>query len=413
MNEYEFRLVVQHARPLTHVLRALGRPIHTQRVTYAKPHFRYKRRVLETKMVYATQAVYFESLWFRWVHSVEVPFRLWSVTTHAKFVHTIQNFACPFWTETRQHVQLDDRAQVYTFRHRDGLYRLVFEWEYGTFEQPLETVPTDALLAHLGRYRHVFRPFSAYDPPPYKLNESLLVRKPVTYLAPLDAAAADSVVAHKLDGVFGFVSSYADRIECKWEDETQQVVAGVTLGDGIVFAAEKLDDARVLLDVYQVRGHATTPWCRRSILRHFLPGLTLPDGFRIQEYRETVHQLPDPSLKTDGYIGHNTVTDHIVKMKRSHSLDVVYMDGYFVLPSQDGRTKRQFVCLDRGGMVNGHVYEVSIDTGRVMRRRTDRWTGNTWQQIENILTGERVWKGPPIHEVIKVRRLKQHRNKKR
>lgn len=160
MNEYEFRLVVYHHQPFT--LEEFS--VETQIVSYAEPHFRYKRRCLETKVVQSTEAVYYDSLWFRWVHSVETPFRQWSKATHGKFLDKIQNFSSPFSTEKRQYVKLDDRAQMYTFQHPDGTYRLVFEWEYGTFDKPL-TIPIEGLLTHLKRYGKVFDRFRAFKAP--------------------------------------------------------------------------------------------------------------------------------------------------------------------------------------------------------------------------------------------------------
>lgn len=409
MNEYEFRLVGQHPQPLDHVLERMG-PVETQIVTYLKPHFRMRRRCLETKVKQSTHAVYFEGLWFRWVHSVETSFHKWSTNTHSKFVNQFHNFACPFWSETRKIVKLDDRAQVYTFRDRDGMYRLVFEWEYGMFEKPLNKIPNK--VSRLKRYRDIFQHFRSLEVPTYTLNESLLVRKSVAYTG----VNSDGhwLIAHKWDGIFGFVYSYKDHVRDKWEDETEHVRYGVSLGDGIVFSAERVDDTIVLLDVYQVRGYPTATWSRRAILTEFLPGLTLPDGFRVQQYRTLRNELPEPQMKTDGYIWHNTVTDEIVKLKQHHSIDVLYMDGYFILPSMQGK-KLQFPCLEKKKrMLNGHVYEVSIENGRVLRKRTDRWTGNTWEQIKNILSEGREWKGPVMKEVKQLApRRKPYRWKKR
>ncbi|KAG8170868.1 hypothetical protein JTE90_016727 [Oedothorax gibbosus] len=331
MNEYEFRLVGLHPQPLDHVLKRIG-PVERQVVTYFKPHFRMKSRCLETKAIKSTCAVYFEGLWFRWVHSVETPFQKWSTSTHNKFVNQFHNFSCPFWSETRQFVKLDQRAQVYTFRDRNGMYRLVFEWEYGTFEKPLSQIPNK--LSRLKRYRDIFQHFKSLRVPTYTLNETLLARKSVTYTS--TTFNNDWLIARKVDGIFGFVFSYKDHLRVKWEDETEHVRHGMSLGDGIVFAAEKVDDMIVLLDVYQVRGHPTVSWCRRAILTEFLPGLTLPDGFRVQQYRKSKEELPHLQLKTDGYIMHNTATDEIVKLKKRHSIDVLYMDGYFTLPSVNG-----------------------------------------------------------------------------
>ncbi|GFR29466.1 uncharacterized protein TNCT_341141 [Trichonephila clavata] len=105
--------------------------------------------------------------------------------------------------------------------------------------------------------------------------------------------------------------------------------------------------------------------------------------------------------ETDGYIIHNTKTDKIVKVKHTHSLDVVYMDGFFWLPGKEKPgLYRRFKALEKG-LQNEHVYEVSVKNGNVLRERKDRFIGNTWEQIENILE-KQSWQGPTIHEVVKV-----------
>ncbi|GBN19698.1 hypothetical protein AVEN_261781-1 [Araneus ventricosus] len=416
MHEYEFRLVVQSPSPFDAILNDIwqtwGRGmLKQQHVWYAKAHVRFRNKSLETKTIVSVSAVYYDALWFKWVHSLETPHKQWSKTTHGKFLDAVGNVQCPFRKEARLFLKLDERAQVYTFRHSDGTYRLVFELEFGTFSKPLETSPTDKLLDALEPYGRVYEPFRPFPAPPYELNESV-TRKPVTCVANFDnLQGGEHVVAHKLDGVFGFVYSYPNCLKEKWEGDLQKRRNGFSLGDGIVFSAEKMpDNTVVLLDVYQVRGIPTAKWCRRSILLNYLTRLRLPEGYRVQQYRCSVIELPRCPFPTDGYVSHNTLTDEITKIKYDYSLDVVYMGGFFWLPGKDKPWLcKRFKSLENNGTLQeGRVYEVSTRTGRMVRERTDRFTGNTWQQIENILEKE-PWRGPPIQEVIKVGNTKKKR----
>ncbi|GFQ80226.1 uncharacterized protein TNCT_127281 [Trichonephila clavata] len=179
----------------------------------------------------------------------------------------------------------------------------------------------------------------------------------------------------------------------------------------MVFSAEKLSNGIVvLLDVYQVRGFPTVQWNREIVLINFLQHLSLPEGYETQKYCQRVEELPMTRHETDGYIVHNTKTDKILKVKHTHSLDVVYMDGYFWLPGKEKPgLYRRFKALEKG-LQNGHVYEVSVKNGGVLRKRNDRFVGNTWKQIENILE-KQSWQGSPIHEVVKVVKTTKRRRK--
>lgn len=416
MHEYEFRLVVQSPLPfltvMHDILEAWGQnTLQEQHVWYAKPHFRYRNKFLEIKSIVSTEAVYYDGLWFRWIYSLEIPYKQWSRSHHSKFLDMVGNYQCPFQKETRLYLKLDSQAQVYTFQDLDGHYRLVFEWEQGTFLKPLEKSPTSSLLNALDPYDKVLEHFRTFSPPSYELNE-FMIRKPVTCVENLDVLKDDEfLIAHKLDGIFGLVFSYANYIKEKWEGYVKKRHNGITLGDGIVFAAEKMpDNTVVLLDVYQVRGVPTAKWCRQNILVNYFSLLHLPEGYQVQKYCYSVMQLTNCPYPTDGYICHNMRTDEIFKVKTNHSLDVVYMDGFFWLPSKDkpGLCKR-FKSLENNTFLKeGHVYEVSNRSGRVIRERTDRFTGNTWQQIENILA-KQPWQGPSMQEVIKVKRMNSRR----
>ncbi|GFQ76327.1 uncharacterized protein TNCT_200001 [Trichonephila clavata] len=315
------------------------------------------------------------------------------------FLDAAGNFQCPFRNETRHVWTLDNQAQVYTFAHPDGTYRLVFEREYGVFSKPIKKFDTESLLENLGKYWQVYEYFRSFSSPPYRINETFS-RKPVTCVA--NFQGLKGVFAHKLDGTFGLVYSFPEYIKEKWEGGIHKIHKGISLGDGIVFSAEKLSNGTVvLLDVYQVRGFPTAQWNREIVLMNFLQHLSLPEGYETQKYCQRVEDLPMIRYETDGYIIHNTTTDKIVKVKHTHSLDVVYMDGFFWLPGKEKPgLYRRFKALEKG-LQNGHVYEVSVKNGNVLRERKDRFIGNTWKQIENILE-KQSWQGPTIPEVVKV-----------
>ncbi|GFR05378.1 uncharacterized protein TNCT_240081 [Trichonephila clavata] len=77
------------------------------------------------------------------------------------------------------------------------------------------------------------------------------------------------------------------------------------------------------------------------------------------------------------------------------------MGGVFWLPGKEKPgLYRRFKALEEG-LQNGQGYEVSVKNGNVLRERKDRFIGNTWKQIENILE-KQSWQGPTIHEVVKV-----------
>lgn len=387
MHEYEFRLVVEHSSSFLPLLQTLGYPIKNQIIYYLKPHFRYRNGQFETKCIQSTHAVYYDSLWFRWIHSIETPYRTWSRTTYLTFLHNIGNFQNPFKVETRHGITIDGQAQLYTFQSSIHTYKLVFEWEYGTFSKPIVLSNSAFLLSSLNRYRKIYNLLKEYPAPAYKLNENL-TRKSVTCIEAIPKGE-QYLYAHKLDGVFGLVYSYTDKIKEKWEGYECVVRKNETLGNGLVFAAERLENGDVyLLDVYHVRGHDTAKWCRREILTHFLTHLNLLKGYFTQTYASNQVSLnSDTPFKTDGLIIHDVIQDVIFKYKTSHSIDLVYYQGYFHLPN--GRIK----CLNRG-LEDGSVYEISTQDGHVMRQRKDRFKGNTSAQLENVF--KNGWYGPPI-----------------
>lgn len=387
MHEYEFRLVVEHSSSFLPLLQSLGYPVKNQLVYYLKPHFRFRNGIFETKRVHSTHAVYHDGLWFKWVHSVEKSYVTWSRNTCLTFLHNIGNFQDPVRPESRAFVAIDSQAQIYCFRKGPRQHRLVFEWEYGTFRKALSHFDSTVLLGALHRYKCIYDCMKSFPNPAFQLNEMWTRRS----VACIDSIPEGNqyLIAHKLDGTFGLIHSYGDRIKEKWEGYECVVRHNVTLGEGLVYAAERLEGGQIyLLDVYQVQGHETAGWCRRDILLEFLPRLHLIEGYFVQTYVASRDALdPNPSVPVDGIIVHDVELDVIYKFKTNHSIDVVFYKGYFYMPN--GRFQSAVKELEEGS-----VYEISTKDGSVVRKRVDRFKGNSILQLKNIL--KNGWNGPPI-----------------
>ena len=402
MHEYEFRLVVEAPSSFLPLLKSLNYPIDEQIVYYMKPDFRFRNGRFETKHVESIHAIYHDEMWFRWVHSIETPYSCWSKSTLFKFLHRIGNYQQPLTAELRHIIVLDSKAKIYTFATPNRSHRLIFEWEYGVFSKPPELWKYDELLHSLNQYRHIYRLLQPFSHPPFNLNEEM-TRKPV--LSIVDLPTKGCLYARKLDGTFGLVFSYSDMIKEKWEGNECILKRGMSLGIGLVFAAEKLDGGEVcLLDVYQVMGHETAAWCRRQILTDFLRKLSLPKGYFVQNYVSDPKLLKGPvSFKTDGIIAHQVTDDSIFKLKTHHTIDLVYNKGYFYLP--DGR----FPSAEKN-LEDGRVYEISIQNGRVLRLRKDRFKGNTSTQLKLIFN--HGWHGPPIQPLPPIKQKSAKPKKK-
>lgn len=404
--EYEFRLVVENVHNFDAMFESIGETVFNRRIVYLKPNFRYRNRCLEIKSILKIEMVYHDNQWFKWVLSKETPYAKWSLATHKQFSDQVGNFQCPFKIENRKEIYLDEHAKIYTFRAENGMYRLVFEWEYGVFEKRLNSLPTDYLLNCLSKYRNIYKRFCFFPPCPYTLDETLM-RKSVKCIPDL-IYSDDCLVAHKWDGIYGLIYSYSDYIKEKWESGDVKVNFNTSLGDGIVFSAEKLaDSVIILIDVTQVQGYSIASWCRRAIFLDYLPQLKLPEGYRVQCYYFSVFQLPTPEFETDGVIFHDTEQDKVFKVKENHSLDVVYMNGYFYTQ------KFRFKAENKKTLINGGIYEISVLDGQVIRKRKDRMTGNSWEQIENILSEGCDWKGPVFESIPEVSHKKRKYNTKK
>lgn len=392
--EYEFRLIVVPDRPLLEaVSRAISETlpscdasIRRRRVVYAKPHFRLRDGLLQVKRTERRQAVYHDRLWFRWVESLELPFERWRASDHVAWTNACGNYQNGFVVESRREIHPDRHVQIYTF---DGQADrgIVFEWELGEFESRRDTLcPPPEALASLEKYRSVYDLFRNHPYPPSPRNGSPCSRKPVIPIAARHLKE-NELVAYKHDGTFCLVYSFPDVVKVRCEGNAYRVLRSVTLGDGVVFAGEKLKDGTiVLLDVYRMHGMPVSPCCRRAVLKTFLRKLPLPEGFEVQKYRDSVQKLalPPPQF-CDGWIIHDVVLDKVYKVKNAHTLDVVYVDGNFEL--SDGT---KMPCREtKRTMKNGQVYEIDME-GNVLKRRRDRFTGNTVQQLKRIRTAARM-----------------------
>lgn len=375
--EYEFRLAVRDA-PDSILESAVLRDLPKARygVDYAKPHFRLKHKRLETKKVLKQVAVFHDGLWFRWVESIEVPHSVWNRKTHASWSRVSSHFHDPLTKEHRTEVTLPASAKLYAFR-RGRLKGMVFECEWGTFSSR-QRFPDD-LEAVAGRcltqFRSVYSLLRSYPPPNYRLTSCS--RKSVLPIETLPQELPEgTLAARKLDGTFCMVYSYPDRLSIDIEGNRHKSIQNATLGDGIVFAGEKMRDGSiVLLDVYQVRGVATCP-NRRDVLLEFLPSIPLPDGFTVQRYATRLQDLPPARGPIDGVVLHDTKRDEIFKFKPYQTIDAVFWDGNFEL--SDGKLIKCSVNLE-----NGAIYEITLD-GVLLRRRRDRFVGNSAKQLKRI-----------------------------
>lgn len=395
MYEYEFRFVVQNSKSFLPLLQSYD-SVETQEILYAKPHFRYRNQSLEVKYILNTKMIYFDNIWFKWITSKEIPFEKWSRDTCKKFRHNVGNFQDPFTVENRHLVTLDEHTKLFTFQESKDVFKLIFEWEYGIFQKPKSKFNYLDLLEKLSRYRNIYKLMNSFQTPPYVLKENI-IRKPVKNRKPKSLKSV--LYAHKIDGIFGLIYSYADKIKQKWENYERVIQENVSLGNGIVFAAEKLNDGQIyLLDVYQVQGYPTASWCRALILLEFLPQLKLLNGYNIQKYYSNKVDLPkNVPYKTDGIIMHDILTDEIFKTKSYNSIDLVYYENYFWLPG------KRIPCSEK--LKDGSVYEISTKDGSVIRERPDRFKGNNKVQLKREL--KNGWGGPEMEDVPEIKKNKK------
>lgn len=442
MYEYEFRVVVpcdkhnfdSFIKDTIHFLKGDRRLFvaHTRRIFYIKPHFRLKEpNTLEWKQVLTTRTIYHDGLWFRFVESEEISFAKWSKRMTIQFLERAGHTSHPVSTEFRHELSSDifPCIKLYAYRKFENMrprYGIVFEFEIGCFDDR-HSNPTD-LAASTARYqlslhKRIYgflkhRLFSSSRlctsfsslPPSFggsfsgdpSGDDRLAARKPVV---PLHVARAHSLLssgsvvlmAPKHDGTFGFVHSRADMLREVWEDNVRRIHRNVTLGTDLVFGAERMSDGSVvLLDVYSVAGCPVRT--TESLLTEFLPKLTLPKqlNYRVQTYR-SVKSGPlflNANKNQDGIVLHDVTADVVYKVKEKHTVELIHFDGAYMLPNGE---KMQVPIEFRESLRNGSVYECAIDTFIPLRRRDDRFVGNSakqWSLLTSAATTSATFSTP-------------------
>lgn len=367
MHEYEFRLVVilpsvQYIKEFHNTFQN----IKTFTIKYAK-YFRCKEHKWEIKKKLDQVIMYYDGLWFKFVKSIEKPFPAWTSNEYQTFYQTIGYYQNPFTIEHRYEVQLSQNAKIYTYIKNVTECGLVFELEVQTNSKKWKSVNT----SHLADYQNIFYLFRNKPVAPYNLT--VCSRKRVKHtLKPIPNA----LVTVKHDGIFGLIYSYENYIHEMWEGNQQQTLLNQSIGNGIVFGAEKMTDGSIiLLDVYQVRG---VPACGvETILLEYLPSLKqyLPSHYKIQNYVKNLKDLPTDCLKCDGIIYH-TLNDTIYKVKEKQTIDLLYENGYFVFGENKIATTEK--------LVDGVVYECDLFF-KVIKPRPDRFISNSMDQLHEVM----------------------------
>lgn len=370
MYEYEYRLVVT-LPDLNAVWALLETPATQYTVKYIQ-HFRCKadrgwefKKKLRQVMVYH----YKSDLWIRFAESKEVPFHRWKTRYYREFKQQCAFRQNIFETEHRYEREIDPHAKLYGYAKNGVEFGLVFELEVATSDTRQRALPIEVDRLH--GYAAILRLFAQKPPPAFTLHRCM--RKPVRHT---NRAWPDALRAHKHDGIFGHVYSYADYIYEEWEDGEQRVIRHESLGNGFVYGAERLEDRVILLYVAQVRGLGVHNV--RDVLLNYLrtvPALDPPVRYRVQCYYETREPMKrDP--RAEGVIYH-TNSDKIYKTKRKLTLDLLYENGFFV-------TREGLIQCYEKNLKNGTVYECDLDFN-VLRPRHDRFLSNTPKQMKQIL----------------------------
>ena len=367
----------------------------TYRVFYVKPHFRMKEmQAPEWKRVLSTRMIYQDNLWFKFVESEEIPFAKWTKPLTIKYLQNAGHYFHSVSIECRHEIVSETfpNVKMYAFRKFENMnprYGRVFEFEMGTFEKKQSNLLVPYSQYQLCLYKRFYRFFRNLSPPPmshcfFEKN----VRKPVVPLHPsrarrlLASSASVILTAPKHDGTFGFVYSRSNLLREVWEDNVHRVHPKVSIGDDeAVFGAERMPDGSVvLLDVYRMRGSPVRT--TQSLLTEFLPSLRLPEHlqYRVQIYRlvKSIDQLNEEE-NCDGIILHDVTFDVVYKLKSKHTIDLVHYDGYFWMP-----TGERIKVPSDAPLLNGSVYECELDTYQPIRRRDDRFVGNSIEQIKQL-----------------------------
>lgn len=368
MYEYEFRLSVTfpEKKDLYAIISSFPN-VKRYVVSYLKS-FRFKDKKWELKTPVSQVAVYYDGLWFKFVVSKESKFSLFGVKKHKQFYETFGFYQGPLIFEYRYEIKLKSRkARLYAFERLDNRYGLVFEYEICVRKKKLKNLPIDTTV--LQNFKHLFPFFHAGMSMPYILKTP--TRKRVYHT---DNVPKNSLIAVKHDGKFGFIYSYRNFIYEEWEGNDNFCLENTSLGDGIVFGAEKMPNGTVyLLDVYQVRGVPALH--SESILLNYLSSLKLPNHYKIQTYYKNLEGVPKESAECDGLIYHS-VNDIVYKVKPVKTVDLLYENGYFKTRDKSIQTNQR--------LVNGRVYECDLNL-QVIKERPDRFMSNTTEQLAEIM----------------------------
>lgn len=368
MYEYEFRIIIT-LPDLKSVFELLNQPTNNYIVKYIK-HFRYKGESWEFKKKLREIMIYHFKTdnWIKFVESKEIPFHKWKKKYYTEFKQHLAFKQNIFDIEYRYEIQIDENAKLYGYNKNNTEFGLVFELEVYNNETRYKKLPIDT--DKLNPYVETLKLFYKQTPPAYTLYKC--TRKPVLNT---NEEVKDSLKAIKHDGIFGHVYSYKDYIYEEWEDGVQNLFQDQTLGNGIVYGAERLDNRVILLYVVQVRGLVVLNV--RDILSNYLMTLpaNAPTRYNVQYYYDKLEHIKDDG-NLEGVIFH-TYDDKIYKMKNKYTIDLLYENGFFI-------TKQGLIQCKEKGLKNGVVYECDLNCN-VIKRRDDRYQSNTPSQLKQNL----------------------------
>lgn len=368
MYEYEFRLIIT-LPDLQSVLALLNQPTHNYIVKYIK-HFRCKGDSWEFKKKLREIMTYHFKTdnWIKFVESKELAFHQWKKKYYTEFKQHVAFKQNIFDLEYRYEIQIDQHAKLYGYNKNCTEFGLVFELEVGNHETRQNKLPID--IDKLNAYEETLRLFYKQTPPAYMLHKC--TRKPVLNT---NVELNDALKAIKHDGIFGHVYSYNDYIYEEWEDGQQYVFEKQTLGNGFVYGAERMKNRVILLYVAQVRGLGVLNVF--DILLKYLMTITAnaPMRYSVQYYYDKLESIKEDDT-LEGVIYH-TKDDKVYKVKKKHTLDLLYENGFFV-------TKEGLIECKEDNLKNGTVYECDLDFN-VIKPRHDRFMSNTPNQIKQIL----------------------------
>lgn len=364
MFEYEYRLHVRlHSiDEIRQILCQLNLNINTYTVKYVK-YFRQKNSTWEIKQQRNSFAVYHLTQWFKFVESEEISFNKWSKQDYKLFYQSLVFNQQPFTIEHRYQIDFTSDAKLYGYAKNNDTFGLVFELEVQLSKHRIKNIPL--YTEKLNKYEEIFNLFSKGFDLPYELGHCQRkrvyhTRKPVK----------DAYVAVKHDGVFGLVLSYKNYIYEKWEGNDSKIIPNFTLGNGIVFAAEKMkDETIILLDVYEFRGLRVLNV--ESIFFDFLPSLKLPMHYKVQTYKKKIEDLQFTD-SSDGIIYH-TLQGEVYKYKPNKTIDLLYEKGCFILDHEK-------IPTSQSNLKNGVVYECDLNL-QVIKERPDRFVSNSREQV--------------------------------